>query len=292
MRPTRFPKINDVTMINPTKITDMGVYVQLIEYNNIEGFIPFSELSKFKKIRSINKIIKIGKKIPAVVLSIDDKKFITLSKKMISIEENNNCEKNYKSLKFVYDLINFFVKKLEKDHQVIMTIDDAYEKFIWSLSDNIDQVLSHLKSASKDFENIYGVLPDIDPNIIDCYKKILGLKFKISNILLEAVLEISCYESGGINVIKSALVKASEMATPEYPFKIKLIKSPYYSITIRTSSPDPVIQLITNVISTIKNDLESYGASMKIIKLPEVVVDKEYQVEESDDEETDDIDDE
>lgn len=283
MRPTRFPKIDDITMIIPTKITDMGVYVHLMEYNNIEGFIPLSELSRFKKIRSINKVIKVGKKIPAIVLSIDEKNFITLSKKMITIEEVNNCEKNYKTLKFIYDLINFFVRKLEKENQIIMSIDKAYETFIWSLSENIDQVISYLKTATKDFDSVYKNLSNIDSIVIDCYKQILGLKFRSKDILMEAVLDVSCYESGGVDIIKSVLIKASEMATNEIPFKIKLIKSPYYSITIKTSTPNLVIELITNVISFIKTELESYGANMKIVKLP-VIVDKEFEIEHSDSE--------
>lgn len=281
MRPSTFPNINDVTMIIPTKITDMGIYVQLIEYNNIDGFIPFSELSKFK-IRSVNKVIKIGKKIPAIVLSIDSKNFITLSKKIITPNEISDCEKNYKTLKFVYDLVTFFVRKLEKENHKIMSIDNAYEIFIWSLSNNIDQMVAYLKSASRNFEHIYKNLSDIDPIIINCYKQVLGLKFKIKEVLLEAVLDISCYESGGINIIKDALISASEMATAEHPFKIKLIKSPYYSITIKTSTPELVIELITNVIFTIKTNLELHGANIKIVKLPEAVVDKEFEVESSD----------
>ena len=37
---------------------DMGAYVQLLEYNNIEGMVLLSELSR-RRIRSINKLIKV-----------------------------------------------------------------------------------------------------------------------------------------------------------------------------------------------------------------------------------------
>jgi translation initiation factor 2 subunit 1 len=41
-------------------IAEMGAYVALLEYNNIEGMILLSELSR-RRIRSINKLIRVGK---------------------------------------------------------------------------------------------------------------------------------------------------------------------------------------------------------------------------------------
>jgi len=61
MRPTKYPAINEITMVIPIKITDFGIYVQLVEYNDIEGLIILSELCR-GRIRSINKIVSIGKK--------------------------------------------------------------------------------------------------------------------------------------------------------------------------------------------------------------------------------------
>ncbi len=40
-------------------IAEMGAYVVLLEYNNIEGMILLSELSR-RRIRSITKLIKVG----------------------------------------------------------------------------------------------------------------------------------------------------------------------------------------------------------------------------------------
>lgn len=42
----RFPEIADVVMVTVHSVADMGVYVNLLEYNNIEGMILLSELSR------------------------------------------------------------------------------------------------------------------------------------------------------------------------------------------------------------------------------------------------------
>eukprot|EP00894_Picocystis_sp_ML_P002522 jgi/Pico_ML_1/53039/g3659.t1 len=59
----------------------MGAYVSLLEYNNIEGMILLSELSR-RRIRSINKLIKVGRQEPVMVLRVDTEKgYIDLSKR-------------------------------------------------------------------------------------------------------------------------------------------------------------------------------------------------------------------
>jgi len=90
---------------------DMGAYVQLLEYNNIEGMVLLSELSR-RRIRSINKLIKVrhramphgdpdGATPPSsralrrsgatrsyMVIRVDkDKGYIDLSKRRVSAEE-------------------------------------------------------------------------------------------------------------------------------------------------------------------------------------------------------------
>lgn len=52
----QFPEIESVVMVNVRSIADMGAYVSLLEYNNIEGMILLSELSR-RRIRSIHRLI-------------------------------------------------------------------------------------------------------------------------------------------------------------------------------------------------------------------------------------------
>ncbi|WZZ40288.1 hypothetical protein YC2023_036553 [Brassica napus] len=51
------PNLDMAVMIQVKNIADMGAYVSLLEYNNIEGMILFSELSR-RRIRSVSSLIK------------------------------------------------------------------------------------------------------------------------------------------------------------------------------------------------------------------------------------------
>ena len=298
MRKNKYPNIGDITIVVPVRITDLGVYVKLLEYNDIEGLIILSDLSK-SRFRSINKIVSIGKKFPASVTNVDkNTNNISLSKKEVSIDEANECENNFKTSKQIYDLVNLFVRKLDKlcpDSDPKMDIESAYMAFIWCISENPQILYQSLRNAVKDFDKIYGnKLDGIDPQIVKHFRDVLSIKFREKNILLEAILEITCEEHNGINIIKSALLKGQSLATNEYPFKIKLVKAPYYSITLNTISQEIAITTINTAIFTIKNELEINNANIKIIKLPQIVIDKEFEPDKSDSENEvdDEIDDE
>lgn len=60
-------------MVNVRSIAEMGAYVHLLEYNNIEGMILLSELSR-RRIRSINKLIRVGRNECVVVIRVDKDK--------------------------------------------------------------------------------------------------------------------------------------------------------------------------------------------------------------------------
>ena len=48
----KYPEVDEVVMVNVQEIAEMGAYVKLLEYDNIEGMVLLSELSR-RRIRSI-----------------------------------------------------------------------------------------------------------------------------------------------------------------------------------------------------------------------------------------------
>ncbi len=69
----KYPKVDDLVVVEVKSIEEMGAYVALKEYNDIEGMILLSELSR-RRIRSINKIIRVGRLEVVVVLRVDEDK--------------------------------------------------------------------------------------------------------------------------------------------------------------------------------------------------------------------------
>ena len=65
---SRYPLLTEMV-----QIAEMGAYVKLLEYDNIDGMILLSELSR-RRIRSIQKLIRVGRNEVVVVLRVDKEK--------------------------------------------------------------------------------------------------------------------------------------------------------------------------------------------------------------------------
>ncbi len=90
-----------MVVANVRNVQDMGAYVQLLEYNNIEGMILLSELSR-RRIRSVAKLIKPGRNEVVVVLRVDKEKgYIDLSKRRVNAEDIQKCEERFNKSKAV-----------------------------------------------------------------------------------------------------------------------------------------------------------------------------------------------
>jgi len=108
----RYPEVDELVMVQVRQIAEMGAYVKLLEYDNIEGMILLSELSR-RRIRSIQKLIRVGRNEVVVVLRVDKEKgYIDLSKRRVSPEDITKCEERYMKSKTVASIMRHVASKL------------------------------------------------------------------------------------------------------------------------------------------------------------------------------------
>lgn len=101
----RVPAKDDVVAVVTTEIKDLGAYVRLLEYDNIEGFIMLSQVTA-KRVKTVQKFLKIGKQEMMEVLRVDeDKMCIDLSKKSIKSDAINTANKRLKKAKQVHTIM-------------------------------------------------------------------------------------------------------------------------------------------------------------------------------------------
>ena len=114
-------------MVQVSAIAEMGAYVRLLEYNNIEGMILLSELSR-RRIRSINKLIRVGKTEVVMVLRVDEEKgYIDLSKRRVSAEDVAKCDEQFQRSKAVHSIMRHVS---EVQH---MDMEELYRQTAWPL---------------------------------------------------------------------------------------------------------------------------------------------------------------
>lgn len=90
--------------------------------------ILLSELSR-RRIRSVQKLIRVGRNEVVVVMRVDPEKgYIDLSKRRVSAEEVVKCEEQYEKGKAVDSIITQVAKKCDTEPEVL------YESVVWPLS--------------------------------------------------------------------------------------------------------------------------------------------------------------
>ncbi|KAH9042681.1 eukaryotic translation initiation factor 2 subunit alpha [Lactarius pseudohatsudake] len=108
----RYPEVDELVMVQVRQIAEMGAYVKLLEYDNIEGMILLSELSR-RRIRSIQKLIRVGRNEVVVVLRVDKEKgYIDLSKRRVSPEDITKCEERFMKARTVSSIMRHVASRL------------------------------------------------------------------------------------------------------------------------------------------------------------------------------------
>ncbi len=110
----KFPKRDDLVIARIEAIHPNVIDVVLPEYNNISGLITYSELSRKKKQRDIDKILIIGKESVMLVMNSDqDSGTIDLSKRDVKDTEVEDYMNRMRLHKILYNLFKYILLKLK-----------------------------------------------------------------------------------------------------------------------------------------------------------------------------------
>lgn len=259
-------------MVNVRSIAEMGAYVHLLEYNNIEGMILLSELSR-RRIRSINKLIRVGRSECVVVIRVDkDKGYIDLSKRRVSPEEVVKCEEKFAKAKAVNSILRHVgeLLKYNSDEQ----LEDLYTKTAW-LYDEKYRKPGAAYDAFKHAVSNPEILDELD--IDEETKSVLlaNIKRRLTPqaVKVRADIEVACTNYEGVDAVKRALKKGLELSSEAMPIKINLIAPPLYVITTSTLERTEGLMKLSQAIASIKADIEDAGGIFNVQSQPRVVSD-------------------
>ena len=275
----KYPEIESLVMVNVRTIADMGAYVSLLEYNNIEGLILLSELSR-RRIRSINKLIRVGRNEVAMVLRVDkDKGYIDLSKRRVSPEDVAACEDKFNKAKAVHGVLRHLAER-RKFH-----LTELYERIAWPLYRKYGHAYDAFKIAlaeetgggiGGDAEDPFlSLKDDVPSDIIDELKLYIRRRLAPQPIKIRADVEVSCFTYDGIDAIREALFAGIAVGTDNSPIKIRLIAPPIYVLSTMTLEKDSGIALLQKAIDVILEKISAKGGKMDVKMAPKAVSLKE-----------------
>jgi len=269
----QYPEIESLVVVTVRHIADMGAYVSLLEYNNIEGMILLSELSR-RRIRSINKLIRVGRNEIVMVLRVDKEKgYIDLSKRRVSPEDVAACEDRYSKAKAVHGVLRHLAEKRK------LYLTDLYERVGWPLYRKYGHAYDAFKlaladdgsgSSSSTTEDPFGTV-NLPASMKEELKAAIRRRLAPQPIKIRSDIEVSCYTYEGIDAIREALFAGMALSTENTQIKIKLIAPPIYVLSTMTLEKDAGISLLNKSIDVIRNTITDKGGKMDVKMEPRAV---------------------
>ncbi|KAI0915880.1 hypothetical protein AcW1_009287 [Taiwanofungus camphoratus] len=262
----RYPEVDELVMVQVRQIAEMGAYVKLLEYDNIEGMILLSELSR-RRIRSIQKLIRVGRNEVVVVLRVDKEKgYIDLSKRRVSPEDIAKCEERYMKSKTVASIMRHVASKLpsvnadgsestKKDvdgeeksvasgSNEEQRLEQLCEQIAWPLGRKYGHPYDAFKLALTEQEAVFSSLPaPTPPSTLSILMSTIARRLTPQPIKLRADIELTCYTPAGIDAIKRALRAGERESNEAVPIKAKLVAPPLYVLSTNATDKVPLLNV-------------------------------------------------
>ncbi|CCG81510.1 Translation initiation factor eIF2 alpha subunit [Taphrina deformans PYCC 5710] len=258
----KLPEVDELTVVNVRQIAEMGAYVRLLEYDNTEGMILLSELSR-RRIRSIQKLIRVGRNEVVVVLRVDKEKgYIDLSKRRVSPEDIAKCEERYNKSKAVHSIMRNVADK----HSI--ALESLYESVGWPLYRKYGHAYDAFKLAITQPDSVFADITPPNSEILKDLQSQIARRLTPQAIKIRADVEVTCFGYEGIDAIKTALRAADKVNTEENKVQVKLVAAPLF--VVLTNALDKVvgIKLLEDAIAEITKSIKEQGGNLVVKTSP------------------------
>lgn len=266
--PDKYPEVDSYVMVNVKQIAEMGAYVKLLEYDNIDGMILLSELSR-RRIRSIQKLIRVGRNEVVVVLRVDKEKgYIDLSKRRVSPEDVIKCEERFNKSKMVHSILRHVAEKVKEP------IETLYETIGWPLQKKYGHAVDAFKYSITN-PDVWDDIQFPSEAVRSELTNYISKRLTPQPTKVRADVEVTCFGYEGIDAVKEALRKAEAKNTPDTPVKVKLVSPPLYVLTSQCLDKTTGIQVLEEAIKDLEASITSAGGSCTVKMAPKAVTESD-----------------
>ncbi|CAK7236533.1 eukaryotic translation initiation factor 2 subunit alpha [Sporothrix bragantina] len=264
----KYPEIDSYVMVNVRQIADMGAYVKLLEYDDIDGMILLSELSR-RRIRSIQKLIRVGRNECVVVLRVDKEKgYIDLSKRRVSTEDVKKCEERYNKSKMVHSILRHVAEK------TLTPIESLYEGIGWPLNKQYGHSLDAFKLSITN-PDVWKDITFPSSAVEEELKSYIGKRLTPQPTKVRADVEVTCFSYEGIEAIKKALRTAEAENTEDNKVKVRLVSPPLYVLTSTCLDKNTGISRLQKAIQDVREVIEASGGKLVVKMEPKAVTESD-----------------
>lgn len=197
----KFPERNEIAVCRVSKVLDYGVFVELLEFENLQAFVHISQVST-GWIKNIRNFVKEGQIRAAQITSVDlqrkhfDASFTKVSQgqQKAKINEWKNRKRNQKLL-----------EQLAKEEKVSFeTVWNGIAEPLLKEFDSLQEAFQAI--AVKGLNAAVGVEKKWQKPLQEIVEK----NIQISKRSVRGIVSLSCLKPNGVELIKNALIKARD----------------------------------------------------------------------------------
>ncbi len=194
-----YPKVNELIICKIIKITNYGVFAELLEYENIEGFIHISQVSS-TWIKNIHNHVKQNQIRAARVLKVDTRKNqIDLSFNKVSSGDEKRKVSDYRLFKRAQGILSVISQQLDIDSE------ELWQKIAVPLLEEENSLYAGFVNLIKYGSDKY---PTIDKKLLPKVLEVLNKNITVKEKVISGTLNISCVQNNGMTIVKDACVSA------------------------------------------------------------------------------------
>ncbi len=224
-RKDEWPEVDELVIATVEEVIDHGAYVTLDEYDK-RGFLHISEVSS-SWVRNIRDYVRERQKVVLKVLRINPEiGHVDLSLRRVTKREKIEKMLSWKMERRAESFLRSAAEKLG------MNFNDVYEGVGLILEKEYGGIYDGLERVAKDGVELLlrlGINKDIALAIEDVVKE----KIKPPTVKVKGVLELRCFKSNGVDVIRNALLSAKKaVKSKTVEVRLYTIAPPRYSVEV------------------------------------------------------------
>ena len=250
MEASELPDRGEIVLCTVREITPHGIYVDLDEYNGMNGFLHISEIST-GWVRNIDRVAKVEQKLVLKVIRAErSRREVDLSLRQVTNEEKRNKLIEWKQNEKATTIMCTVKKKLGLEDVQFYEILAKLEKEHGTLYEALEAASKKGEKASRPWR-----LPEaIGKEIVEAAKeKIASPKYEVG-----AIVEMSSKASDGIQQIKEAL-DAAVGASSTAEIKVSYVGAPRYRVRVTADDYKQADKVMGSALEHIQEEIGKHG---------------------------------
>jgi len=262
------PELHDIVFVRlkDTKTNDMGNYVDFVDYDNIEGLILCTEITKYNA--NIKKIVKRDEIFPVVIIDINNNNY-DLSYSKIKDDSRNLLKECYEYSIKIFKLINKVSNNINLDNSIRDNLikynisNKVYENSINS-KQNLYKILYEtiLKNPSKLFENNDENNDDnnFDNTIVDKFSKNIKDNLIIKPNIIHKEFKLLMFEEHSLYKLKEMINKIKQLN-----ISVECKSSPIYYYILNDINLIEIDSIVEDIQQKISPILSEYNCNYTLV---------------------------